>query len=145
MFYVVVMTPPYQHCTRPFPLSLTTKARYLSSLVSKETSCGLTEYPWVLKAKKGQNINVTLTSFSYDRDGNKSATISQCKEELGYVFDLDTETVINLCTGENKEHHVYLSRGSELQVLLDKAAVDQYSFIIKVEGKHLQRSEVILW
>ena len=130
--FVLVYTPPFKRCTRSQTLMVTMSAKYLASIISLETGCGLTDSPWVLQAKAGQNINISLTSFKYDITNN----ISQgCGTQYGYIFDLDTEQIVNLCCSGEKTQMVYQTKGHQVQILLHKDAVEKYSFIIKYQGR----------
>ena len=130
--YPAVYNPSYKQCTRPSTLTATTSAKYLASITSMETGCGLTESPWVLEAQTGQSINISLTSFQYEVTNNMS---QGCGIKYGYIFDLKTEQIVNLCSGYQKHSLVYQTSGHQVQILLDKEVVKEYSFIIKYQGK----------
>ena len=127
-----MFVPPYKHCTRASTIKAQTTPQYLASLTSKETGCGLTASPWTLQAEPGQHINISLTSFHYDGPSNTS---QGCGTKYGHMFDLEIEQVINLCSGNKKNRWVYQSKGHQLQILLDKEAVEKESFIISYQSK----------
>ena len=108
------------------------KPGFLSSLISKETSCGLTESPWILEAETGQKVNLTLMYFNW-HDQEEGG--SPCSTKLGYLFDLDSEDIVNICGSTSHTSHLHTTEGNRVQLLLDKAALADSHFIIKYEGR----------
>jgi len=50
-------------CVPPTSFSLTSRRGYLSSVVADTTQRGTTQCPWVIEARPGQKINVSLWDF----------------------------------------------------------------------------------
>ena len=120
-----------QACSRPTGIAVASKPGYLSSLTSEETNCGTTEFPWVLESKKGQKINLTLTYFNWHYEENDQ---SPCSPKLGYLFDLDTEDIVNICGSTSRVTHLHTTEGNQVHVLLDRTAMRDSYFLIKFEG-----------
>ena len=122
--------PKSQTCTRSALVTVGTKPGYLASIISQQTGCGSTEYPWILEAKQGQKINLTLEYHNWHNveDG------LLCSVKLGYLFDFVTEDIVNICGSSLRIAHLHLTEGNQVQVLLDRASLKDSYFLIKYEG-----------
>ena len=118
-------------CTKPTSITVDKRPGYVASAVTLETNCGLTETPWILEAKRGQKINLTLTYFNWKSDDQDNTL---CAVKMGYLFDLDTEDIVNICGSTSRVSHLYTTQGHQLQLLLDRKVLADKQFIIKYEG-----------
>ena len=91
----------------------------------------MTESPWILEAKDGQKINLTMTNFNWQKE---DIAEEDCPLQLGYIFDVNSENIVNVCAGNSRLTHLYTTTGSQLHLLLDKAAMQDSHFMIRFEG-----------
>ena len=129
-FSVIVYSPIQRQCTSPLTLQATTRGQHLSSVISEETKCGLHQAPYILEAKAGQQIKITLTDFSTNDDRDNVG----CPIKFGYILDTKDDDVINLCGGSKSEGQIYTSVSNNVQVLLEQSAVQSHPFIIQFKG-----------
>ena len=61
---VAVVVPDVPSCYHLPVYNVTQQSGYLSSSVTKTSSCGTMVSPWQLSAKPGQTINISLLDFS---------------------------------------------------------------------------------
>ena len=126
---------------------------YILSSVTAKTGLGSRNCPWLIKAKPGQRINVTVYDFSSrsrtDDVAKKSliqgtaskaicpvyATLSEGGKMFGGVLDT---TRIGICGSEKRRRWVYTSRGSSLSVKMVNMSADSaknINFMLKYEGE----------
>ena len=123
--------PKSNKCARSALVSVGPKPAYLATMISQRTNCGITEYPWILEAKQGQKVNLTLQYYNWH---NEEHDQSSCSVKLGYLFDLDAEDVVNICGSSSRIVHLHTSQGNQVHVLLDRASLRESYFLIKYEG-----------
>ena len=114
----------------PLTVHATTRCQHLSSVISAGTKCGLHQAPYILEAKAGQQIKITLTDFSTNDDRDSMG----CPIKYGYILDTKDDDVINLCGGSKSEGQTYTSVSNNVQVLLEQSAVQNHPFIIQFKG-----------
>ena len=111
--------------------------QYLSSVISQQRSCGLHNTPWILQAKPGQQIAITLLDFSWtniNKTNTNEGNSDRCPNSYGYILDIESDDVVSLCGGGVREKHLYLSTSHIVQVVLDSLALQKYSFLIAYKG-----------
>ena len=69
----------HKNCHTNHHLELTAPSGYLSSLAAETMRIGTRECPWILKAKKGQQIKLTLMDFSVGSETGATAIKTQGK------------------------------------------------------------------
>ena len=127
---ISVNIPQRQTCKSSENLETDSNIRYVSSLVSRNKSCGFHNSPWILKSKPGQQIEISLLDFSWTNtsgDGN-------CFKSYGYILDVESDDVINICGGTWREKHLYRSGSNSVQIVLDQVAVQGNYFLIAYKG-----------
>ena len=94
--------------------------KYISSTTSEESKCGEETTPLNLEGKQGQQINISMLDFNWkpESGGEQSFHHHKCPVRYGYIIDTDDNAVIDLCGGTKREKHVYLSKGSSLQIVI---------------------------
>ena len=92
-----------------------------------DTKCGLHKSPWVLQAKKGQQIEVGLIDFSWMNSSDN------CNSIYGYMLDTKDD-IINICGGGQRQRHLYLSEGNILQISMHESALEQHRFLLSFKG-----------
>ena len=113
------------------------KPIYLASQVSIDTSCGLHESPWILEAKPGQQVTIDLIDFTWKNKtsgSNPSYRHSSCDINYGYILDMETDDVINICGGGDREKRVYESSGNRVQIIIEGSVLGSHQFVIKFKG-----------
>ena len=131
-----MIIPKSSHCISPETVLVTKKPNYLASVISSETSCGLHESPWILKAQPGQQIDITVMDFNWKNNSSiKNAVADKsCSKSLGYILDMESDDVINICGEEGRIEHVYKSEGHSVQIILEPSMLHQHTFLLKYWG-----------
>ena len=80
-FDISVAKASKELCRSSTFLKLVSKEGYLSSEVAATTGCGSVSSPWILEAKPGQNLNLTLLDFtrSTGTDTGVANTWGECR------------------------------------------------------------------
>ena len=129
-----MIKPKSRICNEREKVSAQKQVSYLSSLISENTSCGLHNTPWILQAEPGQQINITLVDFSWNNNKSNTDNGYNGRCNYGYILDVESDDVISLCGGREREKHLYLSTSHTVQVVLDSLALQKYSFLIAYKG-----------
>ena len=127
----LVHSPKRSSCSGPEIVHVGTKEQFISSQDSAESSCGTHNSPWVLEAKLGQKIKVELQDFSWDPEATNHIG---CGVKYGYILDVGTDDIINICGGTTRENELYTSTGNRLQIVLESND-KQKRFLLRYKGK----------
>lgn len=127
----IVYAPRDQQCRSPEKIKINNTPKFIASQSSLDTSCGLHGSPWILEALPGQNIEMRLTDFSWQ---NGTFDLSACPFSYGYILDMASDDVINICGGTQKEKHLYQSTGNTIQIILERSTIEKHSFILQFKG-----------
>ena len=63
--FLSVVRPERHICTRSDFVEVTAQEGTLANVVTYDTSCGGHRSPWLIKARPGQRINITMWDFTY--------------------------------------------------------------------------------
>ena len=127
----LVFHPVPKQCSSPLSIEASTHTKYLSSIVTGETSCGLHQSPYVLEAKHGQQIEL----FLYDFNKNDESPSEKCAKNYGYILDNKNDDVISLCGGITRKRKIHTSAGNTVQIMLDKNMISNNQFLLEFKGK----------
>ena len=128
--------PKPSECRGPEDVVVESKAGYLSSLISRDTSCGHAKSPWVLTSQPGQRIELSLVDFSWE-NSSMSADNSEsqnCVQNYGYILDSESDDFVYICGGTVRKRQLYLSESHTIQVVLDPQALQKYNFLLQYQG-----------
>jgi len=103
---------------------------FLSNLVASETGCGTVASPWLIEAKAGLRINITLWDFAVATSRVKSHEKKQQQQQqqsmsggscLKYATLSETDAHQQsrpkmICSEYSRRRHVYTSLGSSLEI-----------------------------
>lgn len=127
--------PSKERCISPENISVKKKPGFIASITSTITSCGLHGSPWILQAEAGQKIKMRLIDFSWRNDSMAPPSGSRCNTNLGYILDMQSDEVINICDGGTERmRHLYLSTGHSVQLVLEASVLQSNYFAIEYEG-----------
>lgn len=123
---------------------------YLSNLVTEELGLGSVRCPWVVRASRGQRINLTLFDFGvayrFDDVGNMChvyAKISETPMTWKTTSDMtsdmmtsETTSEMTVCGSGTRERSVFISDTNRLEVSIMNLKLDDESvyFLLKYEG-----------
>nr|UCK81572.1 Gal-binding and CUB domains containing receptor 8 [Arenicola marina] len=123
---VPVETAEAQHCEMSSFILPSATVGYLSSLVTMETGKGSERCPWIIQARHGQRVNVTLLDFARSPaaqdnqvpDGHGVCKVYALLNEIrGESSDESSpERSLSVCSSKNRTRHVYVSGGHGLEV-----------------------------
>lgn len=111
---------------------------YISSLVTRETGCGLMGAPWKIELEKGQTINITLIDFN---PGNVSQLNSPLLDTTCRVYatirDTSTSPSKTICGEKARQHHIYASRTNEVEIRImgSQSTHSEPEFLLYYQGR----------
>ena len=119
-----------KQCNTPEKVTPQKTLDFLASSVTKATTCGSNESPWIIQAEPGQRINVSLLDFGWTKKLYKNHPCNN----YGYILDVMTDAIINICGGTSREKHLYTSEGYIVQVVMTFPNDNNMSFLIGYQG-----------
>ncbi len=117
---------------------MTQSSGVLASALSDNRGLGTGRCPWVLQAKRGQRLNITLIDFGlakryHQQDAKISSLICQRYANIKEPQSRSS----TLCGGEQRMRNVYVSDGNtvEIEIIPAKNSKSSAAFLLKYEGK----------
>ena len=115
--------PLCRACTNGTIIPAQEPGGYLASITVEENNCGSTSCPWVLQARIGQQLNITLIDFASSHREPPSAN-SHFGSDICYryatikekVKDKEKDKEKSLCGGLERERHAYLSETNSVRI-----------------------------
>lgn len=118
---------------------------YLASHVTLNSGFGSERCPWLLEARPGQHVAVTLKDFSQRTDKTDSGAQSWAHSapdidclrvaEVRESLVSSTAHYLQLCSGNNRRSATYTSAGNSLQLNFVDSEVVNNRFFIQYEGE----------
>jgi len=78
----IVVVGDTRACLPRTTFVLTSRRGYISSMVAETTQRGTTQCPWIIEARRGQRINVTLWDFGVGRPAVQSLAAIETSRDL---------------------------------------------------------------
>ena len=134
--------PPSKHCISSHEIQVSGPAHFLSSVVTETSQCGLHGNPWTLHAQKGQKIQLKLIDFAWTNQTVQDSNV--CSKKYGYILNTNTDDIINICGGREKERIIYASEWHKLLIVFEGALLSDHRFLIGYEGMFYLTGPLIL-
>lgn len=112
---------------------------YLSSAVTEATNLGSLDCPWLLEARPGQTLRITLFDFNW--------AVGSAPDPVCHVYAIIKEAAASnsetICAGSLRVQEVYTSITNVVEVRLVAARRDKPkgNFLLKYEGTGLDNFE----
>ena len=115
--------------SRPGYLPLSRSEGYISAKVAMDTRGGSLKCPWQLAAQHGQRINVSIVDF------HPVIHTANCIP-VAYITDVTAKENRTVCKLYERNGHVYLSEGNNIQIQLITASssMQNQEFLLHYEG-----------
>ena len=94
MFLRAVLPPNRIDCRRTGGVVLRQQSGVIGSVVTEETDCGSADAPWIIQARPGQTINLTMHDFALPIGNNGTASGSRYKPLMNYAIILNINNYI---------------------------------------------------
>ena len=104
----------------------------LSSHITDEIGCGSLRSPWIIQAKHGQTIEISLLDFKA-LDRARSHSLVTCSDVYGFVVEKTLNINQTICGQNIRESVIYRSKTNSLEITLVKNSGS--NFLIKYKGK----------
>ena len=111
---------------------LTSEQGVLSSFLSKKLNCGINNAPWIIEAKAGQTVEISLFDFNA-LSRQRSHSLLTCSDVYGFIVEKSLSINQTICGQKEREHVVYRSKTNKLELHL--TTNNQANFLLKYKGK----------
>ncbi|KAK2157025.1 hypothetical protein LSH36_200g02033 [Paralvinella palmiformis] len=102
-------------CSTNEARSLTSEKGVITSLLSKKIRCGANSSPWIIEAKAGQTVEISLLDFTaLSRQGSHS--LVTCSDTYGYIVERTLNINHTICGQQERRHVVYKSKTNKVEV-----------------------------
>ncbi|ELT99359.1 hypothetical protein CAPTEDRAFT_211886 [Capitella teleta] len=152
---IPVETVTKEHCETYDEMNVTSLNGYISNMVTSEhPECTGASHPWVVKARPGQRINLTMYDFAvedsrlgvYNMVGTETAPAPKKCHDYGIIKEHGSIDFA-ICGGQTRLSHLYLSDTHELRLWVTndphsvlKRFVIQYAVVGCADPDHLPKA-----
>lgn len=137
---ISVIRPQLAKCEDRGPVEVEGTTGVLSSAITRETGCGSTTTPWVIRAGPGQRISFRLTDFGWLGQNQTGGSIQVHQHCQVYAIIKDglagrTSTICGGHSSQSRERHVYMSVENYVEVrILVWKNTDAADFLLSFEA-----------
>ena len=137
------MTVKPDECRSASFVEVTAAHGYISSMITETTGCGSIDTPWLLRARPGQRLNVTLWDFDsvHRKDSGPSAGHPGLPPPC-HVYAIIKERRVTssktVCPDSSRTSHVFTSQGNtvEIRIVTKRQENDDHGyFMLQFEGR----------
>ena len=132
--FVSVVTAGASQCELQGRLPVTATTGFLSSLQTESKGLGTRSCPWILKAKTGQRLALSLLYFN--PLGDDPSLKQGCGYQLAEVIDGGDTVTVSTCDGQDSSRPYYVSKTNQLTIqLVSRATLEMLGkFLISYQG-----------
>lgn len=138
-------------CSSATHVKLLSLRGHISSEVTDETGCGGRNVPWVIEARSGQTLNVSLLSFGFkDSVAHKPRPLISFNQgsclQIGYIVERNSKLNETICAGQEREMHIFTSKsGTIVEItILDEETRQGFLYMLRYErGYQTQRVNTV--
>jgi len=146
-FVCVLLPSSVVQPDRTCEISVGAERLFLSSVIrpsSENIVCGSGDRPWLLEARSGQRINISLLDFTGSSSSTSSAhrtrtvetaSSSGCQRQFGFIEDKSANRNIDICSdAAHRQPTLYVSRSNQVDIVLTSRQQTAQNFLISVKG-----------
>ena len=106
-------------CSNTEPNVLQAGPNMISSHVTDETGCGSARSPWLIQAKAGQTIEISLVDFKA-LDRARSQSLVTCSDVYGFVVEKTLNINQTICGNKQRDSVVYRLKTNNVEIYVKK-------------------------
>jgi hypothetical protein len=110
-----VIKREFSYCTSHTNVTLREVNGFMASQMTEETGCGSPRVPWIIKAKPGQMIDITMMDFGVV--SNKKIHDQSCVL-YGYILERSSGINHTICGSDRRQQHVYTSKSNVVEIVI---------------------------
>jgi hypothetical protein len=119
-------------CSGSRPTHLTTSEGTISSQSADTKGCGSSNSPWIISAKPGQTINISIVDFSADSGKSNMVT---CPAVYGSIRERALGINHTICGGRHRERALYTSKTNAVEIQIkSRNSRGEKHFLLKYSG-----------
>ena len=131
-FHVEVTRSEQEICSSSSPNIINAAEGVLSSHLTQQTGCGSFSSPWIIQAKAGQTVEITLLDFNALQRARSHSLIT-CSDVYGFIVENTLNINQTICGQNVRENLIYRSKTNTVQIQLK--VNNKMNFLIKYRGK----------
>ena len=119
-------------CSGSRPTQLNAQEGMISSQSADTKGCGSSNSPWIISAKPGQTINISIVDFSAESTKSNMVT---CPAVYGYIRERALGINHTICGGRHREGALYTSKTNTVEIhISSRNTRGDKHFVIKYIG-----------
>jgi len=111
LFFVAVNTD----CSGSRSTILAIPEGIISNQSSDTRGCGSTNSPWIISAKPGQTINISIVDFNTEVD---QSNLVSCPLVYGFILERSLGINQTICGGWYREIAIYTSKTNQVEIYI---------------------------
>ncbi|ELT97287.1 hypothetical protein CAPTEDRAFT_199346 [Capitella teleta] len=128
-----VFLPSGFNCQSQRVVKLTDQNGVLASAVTMETECGSPKAPYIIEARRGQTISISMLDFSYyERAKLSPAETKPTCEALAVIKESSDQHSKTICGSNTRQRDVYNSSSNRVQITIMDRINPKY-FLLKYQ------------
>jgi len=111
---------------------LTIPEGIISSQSSDTRGCGYANSPWIISAKPGQTINISIVDFNTEVD---QSNLVSCPLVYGFIIERSLGINHTICGGRQRELAIYTAKTNQVEIqILSRGIRRDGRFLLKYKG-----------
>ncbi len=124
-----------RQCRRNGMVPVQSTHGYIASIVTEETGCGTTDTPWLIEAKPGQKINLTLYDFGMNNIAKSGGDTSPHCHVYMILKERQLGKSVTICGGKSRIKNIFFSASHKVEVrVLTGTQARLRSFLLEYQG-----------
>ena len=132
-YYYSVVGLVASECSSSSPNILRQTDSVISNHVTDETGCGNARSPWVVEARPGQTIEISLVDFKA-LSRAKSQSLVTCSDVYGLVVEKTLNINQTICGDKQRDSVVYRSKTNNVEIYIKENS--DSNFLMKYTGNY---------
>ena len=140
-----VITPKQKSCLSSEPVLITQASGYIASSTTFKTACGSHSAPWLIRAERGQRLNITLHDYTRgyhvlgdDREIHKTMSC----HAYAVAKEHNHREAVTVCGGGSRTSHVMTTVTNQLEIRVLQGTNSRRSyFLLEFQSKLFHRNK----
>ena len=121
-----------ERCSSSSPNVINAVEGIISSHLTRETGCGSIRSPWIIQAKAGQTVEITLLDFK-GLQRARSHSLMTCTDVYGFIVEKTLNINQTICGQNTREDVIYRSKTNTVEIQLRENI--KMNFLVKYKSK----------
>ncbi|KAK2159916.1 hypothetical protein LSH36_143g01023 [Paralvinella palmiformis] len=130
---VKVVTPKQKSCLSSQPILIKQSSGYIASTTTFKTACGSHSAPWLIRAERGQRINITLHDYTrgyHTLGDNREIHKATSCHAYAVAKEQNHREAVTVCGGGSRIRHVLTTIANQLEIRVLQGTNSRRSYFL---------------